>query len=186
MTQEITRTDFGFSKATPKELDRVMLENNGVLGEAGPGIIPITSGDAKRHGWRTAHIGQEGTPESGRLILLPCNHFTAKTWRAGKANWFKQYGLKDDLIQKIFVSENINYRFEEGVAKAVNELVESGLSCNVLRAIYTTGKTWKARTGLRVDLPLYDSLSRRRQESAIEIACLVAPKGSESEIKIVL
>lgn len=171
------KTDFGFSTFTAKQLDNIMLEKNGVLGIADENNAPHSDPDVIRHGWRTQVVGRTEDPTTGRLILIPTNGQTAKIWRNGKAKWFEALGISKTHAMAIISDQETPYRFEEGVAKAVVELVESGFNKGNLLTIYLAGKAWKARTGLRMSFPHYDSLSRRRQESVITLACLVAPEG---------
>lgn len=171
------KTDFGFNSFTAKQLDAVMLEKNGVLGLANAELAPYSNPDITRHGWRTQVVGRTEDPTTGRLILIPTNGQTAKIWRNGKAIWFESLGITKEHAIEIIRDQEIPYRFEEGVAKAVAELVASGFNKDTLRTIYLAGKSWKARTGLRVAFPHYDSLSRRRQETVVALACMVAAEG---------
>lgn len=184
MSNTPSRTDFGFSKYSPKELDAIMIERNGVLGEGSDDKIPHCNPEMIRHGWRCQVVGRTESPTSGKLILIPTNQQTARTWREGKAIWFVSFGLTKEHAEAIIRDHETPYRFEEGVARAVAELIESGLNTGTLRGIYTAGRPWKARTGLRIELPYYDVLSRRRQESAVVLACLKAPAG-DSVVKLI-
>lgn len=175
MTQ--TRTDFGFSKYSAKELDAIMLENNGVLGFGTEELIPYADPDVKRHGWRAQVIGRKEDVTNGRLILVPSNGQTARVWRAGKTKWFESMGITAEHAALIIADPEVPYRFEDGVAKATAELVATGFNRATLMTIYLAGRGWAARTGLRIALPQYDSLSRRRQESALLLATKVAAEG---------
>lgn len=183
MSKTATRTDFGFSKYSAKELDVIMIERNGVLGEGSEECIPYCNPDLFRHGWRCQVVGRTEEPTSGKLILIPTNQHTARTWREGKSLWFVSFGLTKEHADEIIRDNETPYRFEESVAKAIAELMESGLNTGTLRCVYLAGRPWKSRTGLRIELPYYDVLSRRRQESAITLACIRAPAG-ESVVKL--
>lgn len=173
MSKTITRTDFGFSKSGPKELDAIMVECNGVLGEANEEQIIHYDPDMIRHGWRCQIVGRTENQASGKLILIPTNQHTARTWREGKVIWFTSFGITKYHAEAIIREHETPYRFEEGVAKAIVELVGSGLKAITLRDIYSAGRPWKSRTGLRLEFPQYDALSRRRQETVIALSCLV-------------
>lgn len=135
---------FNVDQMSPSELDRIAINNNGVVGtltKGGPfrGALP----DTPVHGYGFRWVNTRNLPDEGTLILTPKSGQALKCLRSGfvkalRRNPELNMPLKDfpfSLNRLYMVARKIPSGFENNVLRAVITMDTTGLSPKRLIAV---------------------------------------------------
>jgi hypothetical protein len=132
--------DADLSAVPVEELDRIAIENGGVVRSIGYGyacrgqVVPSEE-------WSGRWINRQGMGNHGTLILIPRTTRSRAVWRKGQIRYYEGFGIPYYYASRM-VDIRIPYSHEQGVLDALKEILESPVLTSVMRrhpATYGSG-----------------------------------------------
>lgn len=167
-------TDFGTSKLTVADCDRIALENAGYVGGTSYGYAcPSRDIETARIGdWGFALVGTRGMGNCGVAVLRPRSRRTAELLREGRARALADRGYDLDRARRVVAAAHAarcRFALEDGVLEDVLRIWDLGAAAIIALAQAPGVGGGLARYLCRHGLGAYFS-SCPRAEAGAEIA----------------